>query len=158
MTVRVLHRADRDRSGAAIHGGRDGIDRGVPTGGGNRAELDAPIGQIEPWIVVGGELPGWNHQVVTVLPVDAVRCDRDPERGVLSERDVGGLGTDQPRDLSSNPFDVVTPCRIEPVVGVVDCVLLHCLRHPQRDRPNRRMIEMDRCLRGWELSARRDQC
>jgi len=97
---------DRDRRPRAEFGVAGEVvdpDPIVPRG--DRAERDAPGGEVHPGEQVRRELVGRRDDIVALAPGEALSDEADPDRRVGDEGDLVGLGADQRGRLPLGPGD-----------------------------------------------------
>ena len=147
-----LHRADRDGARPPVNRGTEVIEQDAPLARLDQTGLHPLSGEIEPWIDDRREIARRDDGVIARAPVDAVRRERQPLRGVFDEGDLVRPGIDQCRTPRADLLLAVGPARpIQREIFFSGC--RHRLLRPPGDRADCRVIEIDDMLSNRKFRA-----
>ena len=140
----VGHPTDRDNAGSIVASGGELVEIDRPAQSGDSAGFHAAIGQVQPGILVRGELVGPSDDVITRPPRKPLGHEVDAGRGVAYQGDLLRHGADQLGGGGSQMLDATAPVGVVggPVVGRVFGPLGQCLPGRPTERRHRSVIEI----------------
>ena len=111
--VGIANPANGDDPRALVAGGLQSIEVEFSALGLDAAGFHAPIGQVQPGILIRGEFVGPGDHVVARLPGKAFGHQIDAGRGIADQGDFLDIGPDHPGRSPAEVFDLLHPSRVK---------------------------------------------